>query len=293
MRELLLEHNLHERKMSHETFKRFKNFIQGHIGISMPDAKKIMVESRLLRRLKALELSTYQDYEKYFFSPEGTANEIPRFIECITTNKTDFFREVSHFNYLTDTVLPEIIRCQHHHHGDIRLWSGASSTGEEAYTMAMFMENFLENHPGVNYKILATDISEKVLNVGQHGVYSIEDCAPIPMEFKRKYCLLSKDKENPTIRINKTIRKKVLFKHINLTTDSYMVKKKYHIIFLRNVMIYFNKDIQSRILHNLYTHLHPDGFLFLGHSENLPDNSIPFKRVGPSIYVKKEKILNE
>ncbi len=283
--------NLYDKKMSDKTFKRFRDFIQGHIGISMPDAKKIMVESRLLRRLKALKLSTYKEYEEYFFSPHGVANEIPRFIECITTNKTDFFREVDHFNYLTDTVLPEIIKFQHH--GDIRLWSGASSTGEEAYTMAMFMENFLENHPGVNYKILATDISEKVLNIGKHAVYSIEDCAPIPMEFKKKYCLLSKDIDKPTIRINKKIRRKVLFKHINLTTESYMVKKTYHVIFLRNVMIYFNKEIQSKILNNLYTHLHPNGFLFLGHSENLPDNSIPFKRVGPSIYVKKEKILNE
>lgn len=286
-----LEASTQERIMDWETFERFREFIQGHIGISIPDTKKIMVESRLLRRLKALKFSNYEDYAKYFFSPQGQFNEIPRFIECITTNKTDFFREVEHFNYMTNHVLPEILELQHH--DDIRLWSGASSTGEEAYTMAMFMEEFLKDHSGVNYKILATDISEKVLNIGQKAIYPLEDGAPIPMEYKKKYCLLSRDRDNPTIRIKKNLRRNVLFKHINLTTESYMIKKDYHIIFLRNVMIYFNKDIQRRILLNLYTHLHPEGYLFLGHSENLPDSSLPFKRVGPSIYVKKEKVINE
>jgi len=257
----------------------------------MPDAKKIMVESRLLRRLRALEIPTYEEYAKYFFSPLGQKEEIPRFIECITTNKTDFFREVDHFNYLKSHVLPEIGNLEPR--GEIRLWSAASSTGEEAYTMAMFLEEFIQENPNKSYKILATDISEKVLAEGQNAVYSLADSEPIPLNYKKKYCLLSKNKDEPTIRIKKDLRKKVIFKHINLITDSYKVKKLYHIIFLRNVMIYFNKEIQNKILSNLYTHLHPEGYLFLGHSENLPNSSLPFKRVGASIYVKKEKVINE
>lgn len=274
--------------MSYKTFLRLRNYIQDNIGISMPDSKQIMVESRLLRRLRALNLGSYEAYSDYLFSNEGQVSEVPRFIECITTNKTDFFREIDHFQYLSDTVLPEIINLDHG--GDIRLWSAASSTGEEAYTMAMYMEDFLEKYPGVKYKILATDISEKVLTKGKTAVYSLDDGAPIPMNFKKKYCLLSKDRETPTLRIKKDLRKNVLFKQINLTTESYKIKKLYHVIFLRNVMIYFNKEIQSRILNNLYTHLHPDGYLFLGHSENLPNPSLPFLRVGPSIYIKKKDI---
>ncbi len=273
--------------MSHNTFNKFKTFIEGHIGICIPESKKIMVESRLLKRLKALDHNTYEEYSKYFFSLNGQRDEIPRFIECITTNKTDFFREVNHFNYLTAKVLPEIIKLDNLK--EIRLWSAASSTGEEAYTLAMFTEEFLVKYPGMNYKIMATDISEKVLNIGKEGIYPLGNGEPIPMNFKKKYCLLSKDSENPTLRIKNSLRARVFFRHMNLTSESYMVKKLYHVIFLRNVMIYFNKETQTNILNNLYEHLHPNGYLFLGHSENLPDNSIPFERVSPSIYVKKDK----
>ncbi|MGL1891671.1 MAG: protein-glutamate O-methyltransferase CheR [Spirochaetaceae bacterium] len=285
-----MTYDLLEKNMSNKTFQLFRDFIQTHIGITIADSKKIMVESRLLKRLKALNYTNYSEYADYFFSPKGQMNELARFIECITTNKTDFFREVEHFNFLSNHVLPELIEMKLH--GEIRLWSGASSTGEEAYTMAMFMEEFLEKHPSNKYKILATDISEEVLDKGQKAIYSINDCYPIPINFKKKYCLMSRNRDIPTIRINKYLRKKVLFRQINLTADSYMIKKQYHVIFLRNVMIYFNKEIQSKILNNLYKHLHPEGYLFLGHSENLPNTSIPFKRVGPSIYVKKEKIIN-
>ncbi len=282
-----MNYDLGVKNMSNKTFLQFREFIQGHIGITIPDTKKVMVESRLFKRLKALNFSNYSEYADYFFSPQGEMNEIARFIECITTNKTDFYREVEHFNFLREKALPEIIKLDDLQ--EINIWSAASSTGEEAYTLAMFTEEFLLNHPGMRYKILATDISEKVLNIGKKAIYPIYAGDPIPLLIKKKYCLKSKDGENPTFRIKNKLRERVLFRPINLTSESYPVKKSYHIIFLRNVLIYFNKETQAHILRNLYKHLHPNGFLFLGHSENLTDTSIPFKRVGPSIYVKKEK----
>lgn len=272
--------------MTQKTFERFKRYIEGNIGICIPQAKKVMVESRLLKRLRILGLKDFKEYEIFFFSPQGQSDEAPRFIEAITTNKTDFFREVDHFNILTETVLPHVARFLDNN--EIRLWSAASSTGEEAYTMAMFLEEFISKNLGLKYKILATDISEKVLNKGHKAIYPLADGDPIPMDFKKKYCLISKKKDEPTLRIKKKLRDKVMFRHINLTSESYKVKKIYHVIFLRNVMIYFNKDTQREILNNLYTHLHEEGFLFLGHSENLPGHDIPFKRVGPSVYMKKE-----
>ncbi len=279
-----------ERNMSKNTFRKFKEFIESNIGICIPDAKKIMVESRLLKRLKALNFSSYDDYLEYFLSINGQKDELPRFVECITTNKTDFFREVAHFDFLRDQVLPELNSSTHEK--EIRLWSAAASTGAEAYTMAMFVEEYLEVNPVKSYKILATDISEEVLNVGKNAVYSQEVCEPIPTIIKKKYCLISKNRNNPTILMSKKLREKIIFRTLNLISESYQVEKMYHVIFLRNVMIYFNKETQTKILNNLYKHLHPDGYLFLGHSENLADNSLPFKRVGPSIYVKKETYIH-
>lgn len=281
-----MEHNSIVKNMSHKTFNKFKNYIESNIGITIPDTKKIMVESRLLKRLRALNYDNYEDYSKYFFSVEGELNEVPRFVECITTNKTDFFREVDHFNFLTNHVYPELVG-----RGDVKelkLWSAASSIGEEAYTMAMVTDNYLNTFPGVNYKILATDISERVLEVGRKAIYPIGDIDPVPLDMRKKYCLKSRDRENQTFRIDKELRKCVSFKKFNLKEKSYNVRKLYHVIFLRNVMIYFNKEMQRHILMNLYRHLHPDGYLFLGHSENLPDNTLPFRRIGASIYVKEE-----
>ncbi len=272
--------------MKKQTFVAFKNYIEENIGIKIPDTKKIMVESRLLRRLKALEYSNYEEYAEYFFSEKGQLLEVPRFVECITTNKTDFFRENDHFEYLTNKALPDILKKADPHL--FRLWSGASSTGEEAYTMAMVVSEFLEGYRGRTFKILATDISERVLNTGREAIYTKIDSAPIPSVMKKKYCLQSKDLANPTIRIKKNLREKVLFRPINLTATTYNITNQYHVIFLRNVMIYFDKETQKKILNNLYLHLHKNGYLFLGHSENLPDSSVPFKRVGPSIYVKKD-----
>lgn len=277
--------NNETKSMSQKTFERFKSYIEGHIGIQIPQAKKVMVESRLLKRLRILKLNSFGDYENYFFSIQGQEDEVPRFTEAITTNKTDFFREVDHFNILQSTVLPHVVN--YLDKNEIRLWSAASSSGEEAYTMAMFVEEFISENPGYRYKILATDISEKVLNHGHKAVYPLADGAPIPMDFKRKYCLVSKKSDEPTLRIKKHLRDRVMFRQINLTSDSYKIKKIYHVIFLRNVMIYFNKDTQAEILNNLYSHLHDEGYLFLGHSENLPGAEMPFVRVGPSVYKKK------
>lgn len=272
--------------MSHKTFNKFKNYIESNIGITIPDTKKVMVESRLLKRLRSLNYDNYEDYSDYFFSIEGELNEVPRFIECITTNKTDFFREIDHFNYLTSHVYPSLIK--ENSIKELRLWSAASSIGEEAYTMAMITDQYLKTFPGCHFKILATDISEKVLEVGRKAIYPMGDIDPIPLNMRKRYCLRSRGQDNPTFRVTKDLRRCVNFKRFNLKEESYNVRKLYHVIFLRNVMIYFNKDMQRHIINNLYRHLHPNGYLFLGHSENMPDNKLPFKRIGASIYIKED-----
>lgn len=274
--------------MSSLVFYKFKTYIEANIGICIPESKKIMVESRLMKRVKTLGHSSFEEYCDYFFSKDGQKKELPRFIECITTNKTDFFREKDHFDFLIEKAFPEILK--NNDIRELRLWSAASSTGEEAYTLSMVTDHYLSEIHGIDFSILATDISEEVLRTGNKAIYSLEHSEPIPLIFKKKYCLHSKDSEKPTIRIKKKLRDKVYFKHINLITESYIIKKEYHIIFLRNVLIYFDKETQIKILNNLYKHLHQNGFLFLGHSEHISDNNIPFRRVGSSVYVKKENI---
>ncbi|MGL1891689.1 MAG: protein-glutamate O-methyltransferase CheR [Spirochaetaceae bacterium] len=277
-------------KMSSVDFSKIQNYIGDTIGINIPLTKKLMVETRLLKRLKALKMTNYDEYTKYLFSKEGQSIEIPRFIDCITTNKTDFFREEDHFDFLVKNVYPDLIK--KFRFKEINLWSAAASTGVEAYTIAMITDNYLLNYSGINFNILASDISEQVLNIGKRAVYSIEDCKPITGIFKKRYCLISKDKEKPTVRIKKYLRQKVNFNIINLIDDNYEIEKLYHVIFLRNVMIYFNMETQLSILKKLYKYLHPEGYLFLGHSEKVPESLSLFKRVGPSIYVKKEKTFN-
>ena len=268
--------------MSDKTFQSFKVFIESHIGIKIVDVKKVMIESRLMPRLKALEINNFKEYEEYFFSPEGQLVELSHFVDMVTTNKTDFFRENDHFKFLEENILPSFSKIATKE--TIRFWSAAASIGEEAYTIAMILENYRQKDNYIKYKVLATDISEKVLKKGRDGIYPFEDSNPIPLEYKKKYCLKSKD--GKTIKICSLLKNKVSFKNLNLTQDSYRLNKKYHVIFLRNVLIYFDHETQTKIISNMIKHLHNDGYLILGMSENVVDKSLPIKRVGASIYTK-------
>jgi chemotaxis protein methyltransferase CheR len=252
----------------------------------MPPAKKSMLVARLQKRLRSLDMKSFGDYIDYLFAPDGIKDELARMIDLITTNKTDFFREADHFDYLLQRVLPEWIQ----NHGlsgrKLMLWSAGCSTGEEPYTLAMVLHEFAESCTGFDYQILATDISTRVLGKAKQAVYGEERIDPVPSLLKHKYLLRSKDKSRGLVRVVPELREKVRFRRLNFMNDDFGMREPLDIIFCRNVIIYFDRQIQEQLLNKFYTLLTKDGFIFMGHSETLNGLDVPLVMVHPTIYRK-------
>jgi chemotaxis protein methyltransferase CheR len=268
-------------------FRRLGDYIHRELGIKMPDAKRGMVEGRLRKRLNALNMSSYEAYCAYLFSPQGQKNELTFFINQITTNKTDFFRESRQFIFLAQKALPKIVSSISPGDGrKLNVWSAACSRGHEPYTLAMVLAEYAEQHYKIDFGILGTDISTEVLNVAQKAVYAHEEIEPVPMALRKKYFLRSKDRRKNLVRIAPQLRNKVRLLRLNLMSTSYTAIEQMDIIFCRNVMIYFEKKTQHQILHRLLNHLKPGGFLFMGHSEVIQHAQFPLKSIETTIYQK-------
>ena len=270
--------------MNDKTFETFKNFIESNLGIKIPPSKKVMLETRLGKRLRALSIPTYEEYCDYVFSPEGFKVEVQQLVDSVTTNETDFFRESNHYDLMTSRILPELL--VERGLDEINLWSVAAATGQEAYTLAMVMEEFGRSKKRARYRILATDISEKVLKIAETGIYTEHQAAKIPNNLKKYYCLRSRNPAQKTVRFKPELREKIMFRKLNLMDSDYHIKKEYHIIFCRNVFIYFDRPTQKKVLERLYERLAPGGFLFMGHSENIGSAQLPLKNIASAVYQK-------
>ena len=261
--------------LSNPDFHRLKDFIYDHCGIKITDAKKAMLEARLQKRLRGLGFNSFSQYCGYLFSSDGMEEELNHMIDRVTTNKTDFFREPVHFDYLTRKVLPEISRLKR----TIMVWSAGCSSGEEPYTLAMVLEEF-----GCNFIILATDISTNVLEQAKLAVYDEERIAPIPPELRKKYLLTSKDRTKRLCRITPGLRERMKFRRLNFMDDDFGFREPMDIIFCRNVIIYFDKPTQEGLLNKFCNYLSPRGYIFMGHSETLHGMDVPLIQVAPTIY---------
>ncbi len=267
-------------------FKLLSDFIQNNVGIKMPVAKKLMVQSRLYPRIKALNFDNFDDYIKYTFNQNVEGNEeIALMIDAITTNLTHFFRESQHFDYVMNAVLPEMFKRDFH---TIELWSAGCSSGEEPYTLSIVMQEYMKKHPGQfrDYKILATDISSRVLAKAINAVYPMESVEQLSYDCKKQYFLKSRDPQANLVRVNKTTREKVKFERLNFMSDRYPVSSPKNIIFCRNVLIYFDKKMQEEVIRKLTDHLIPGGYLFLGHSETIFGMDLPLQTVAPTVFKK-------
>jgi len=271
--------------MTEQTFLRFKEFIEGTLGIKMPITKKVMLESRFGKRVRALGLADYEEYCDYVFSPEGFNLEAQQVIDAVTTNETHFFREDHHFHYLTKEVLPEFVR----NGGDmLNVWSVAAATGQEAYTLAMVIDDYMAtNRVRFNYRILGTDISETVLKIAQTGIYTEHQAEKIPGHYKKRYCRRSRDPNQKTIRIVSELRSHIVFGKMNLMSESYPLEKLYQVVFCRNVFIYFERETQQAVLNRIFRHIAPGGYLFMGHSEHLSMTTLPLKSLSSAVYRKE------
>jgi chemotaxis protein methyltransferase CheR len=270
-------------RMDDESFDRLSSFVTQEYGIKLPAVKKTMLESRLNKKVKSLGMSSYGQFLDFIFSDAGKQGELFKVIDLITTNKTDFYREPAHFHYLLEIFLPAYVR--QHGNRNMRIWSAGCSTGEEPYTLIIVLEEFKKRHPGFTYSLLASDISTRVIQTAYAGIYHQDRIADIPADVKRAYFLRSKDKESGLVRVKPEFRKKITYRRINLMDHNYgMTKRDLDIVFCRNVLIYFDKPTQEKVIKKFSGHLRNGGLLFLGHSESLMGMNIPLKQVKPTIY---------
>jgi chemotaxis protein methyltransferase CheR len=268
--------------LSAREFARLRELIYTETGICLSPEKKTMVEVRLKRRLRTLNMASYREYCEFIFSRQGLKGELISLINVITTNKTDFFREPLHFDFLVQKVLPQLeVNTR-----SFVIWSAGCSSGEEPYTLAMVLSEYAEAHPGFRFRILASDISTAVLEKAEAGVYSLECVAPIPVTLKRKYLLRSRDSQSARVRVVPELRKLVEFRRLNFMDADYLVGERLDAIFCRNVLIYFDRATQENILRKLIKNLAPSGYLFVGHSETLHDMDLPVVPVAPALYRK-------
>lgn len=267
--------------ISKRNFDRLAHFIYDYSGIKMPPTKLTMLEGRLRRRLRATGKSNFDAYCDYLFKEDGLDHEAIYLIDAVTTNKTDFFREPNHFTFMTKQALPDLARQGVR---NIRSWSSACSTGAEPYTIAMVLSEFVGHRTDLNYAILATDLSTEVLQTAQKGIYPVEMVDPVPPDLRNRYVMRSVSKERREVRIVPKLRSKVAFARMNLMDEKYNIGDPVHIIFCRNVMIYFDKDTQAGVLTRLCECLAPGGYLFIGHSESVGGFNLPLKTVANTVF---------
>jgi chemotaxis protein methyltransferase CheR len=275
--------NAHDESISAKDYTRLCDLIYAEAGIHLNLEKKTMLEARVKRRLKILDIETYSLYCDYLFGHKGLRDEISHLIDVVTTNKTDFFREPKHFEYLTAKALPEL--ASHDHSGKpLLIWSAGCSTGEEPYTLAIVLSEYALTHPGFRFRILATDISTLVLAKADRGVYTTDVVAPVSSALKLKYFMRSKDRASNQVRVTPELRRAIEFRRLNFMDTDYGVTEKVDAIFCRNVIIYFDRPTQQRILNRLASYLSPDGYMFVGHAETLHDMNLPLRPVAPALY---------
>jgi chemotaxis protein methyltransferase CheR len=283
--------------ISDEVFGLFQNLIYTIAGIRLSNQKKGFLSSRLLRRLKKLGIDSLYEYYRRV---KDDSSELVEMLNCISTNTTHFFRESHHFEFLKNKIMPELLRIKSSEK-TIRIWSAGCSTGEEPYSIAITLCEALKQippHPpllkggrgdlgGWDSKILATDISTKVLDTAQNGIYEYEAVSDMPENIVCRYFLRGTDENAGRIKVKDFLKDMIRFKRLNLKDGAYPFKRKFDVIFCRNVMIYFDEDMKQHLLLMFHRHLSDSGYLFLGHSETMLGSN-GFKPVFITVYRKQQ-----
>ncbi len=266
-------------------FKRLSDYIYINYGINLYPNKKVLVKSRLVKRLKELEINSYHDYCTYVLENDPNREEAIEMINRISTNKTEFFREKAHFDFLINGIVPDLTKRKPGK--QFKLWSAGCSSGEEPYTIAMVLDNIKLKIPNFKFKIYASDISTNVLIKASTAIYPNSLLPQIPVEFRKRYLLKSKDRNKEVFRISRDIRKNVEFFRYNLLNNKPPFKSGLDIIFCRNTLIYFDRPTQIKVIGMLYNLLNPGGYLLLGHSESLINMDFNMESLKASVYRKK------
>jgi chemotaxis protein methyltransferase CheR len=274
--------------MHDRDFRKFRALIYDICGINLTEVKKTMLASRLRKRLKILGIESFEQYYDYVSSDKGLEDECIYMLDAVSTNKTDFFREPKHFEHLTNITLPSLINTGRWIPGKtINIWSAGCSSGEEPYTIAMTLSDFVSKNRAGDFFILASDISTRVLKMARMGIYQETTTECVPYAIKKRFFLRGKGSQEGLCRVVPEIRNKIQFHRINLNDGSdFSIRSKMDVIFCRNVIIYFDRDTQKRLFQKFYTQLTPGGYLFIGHSETLHGINDQFEPVSVAIYRK-------
>lgn len=258
-------------------FTLFSEFIYEYAGIDLSPAKQTMVGSRLSKRLNYYQLDNYRQYYDLVMS-NNTPGELQMLVNILTTNETYFFREPKHFDYLTENVLKRWSGEK------FRIWSAASSSGEEAYSLAMILAESLSHRP---WEIIASDLSTQVLAKAQQGIYLMDRIELLDQHLLDKYCLKGVRSQEGTFRVDEKLRKHTRFGQVNLMKTIPASIGMFDVIFLRNVLIYFDTETKKAVVERVVKKLKPGGLFFISHSETLNRVTDVLEMVQPSIYVKK------
>jgi chemotaxis protein methyltransferase CheR len=267
-------------------FKQLSSFILNQFGIKLPPNKKTLLQCRLQKRLRTLNYHSFKEYTDYIFSTRGLHEEVYNMIDVVSTNKTDFFREPVHFDFLLGQGLKAYLNLTGKN--KLLIWSAGCSSGEEPYTLGMILKEFDTPKSDFDFRILATDISQSVLQQAVEGIYPVEKSQIIPFDLKKKYLLKGVNACQNKVRIISELRNKVDFRRYNLLSTDYSSNGKFDIIFCRNVLIYFEREVQNRILKQFCSILNNGGYLFLGHSESITGYSLPLQQIRPTIFIKTD-----
>ncbi len=269
-------------------YNRIATLIGGLAGIKLPPAKHLMVEGRLRKRMRALGYANLTEYCRFLFDEGGLDSDLVHVIDAVTTNKTDFFREPEHFTCLEKNIVPSLLeRRGGVQKAKLKLWSAASSSGAEAYTMAMVMADLAARTHAFDFAVLATDISTEVLAAGKRAVYPREMVSPVPPEMQRRYLMRGQGAAySSVVRMVPELRRRVHFERLNLMDETYPFDRDVDVIFLRNVLIYFEKATQEAVVQRLVGHLRPGGFIILGHSESMIGSNLRFDQWSPGVFRK-------
>lgn len=263
-------------------FHQLSNFVHENYGIHLKEEKKTLVLGRLQNVLQQAGFTNFTDYLEYLVS-DKTGEAVIALVDKITTNHTFFMREAEHFYFFRDKVLPQLINTVRNR--DLRIWCAACSSGEESYTLAMILDEFFGKEKIMwDTKVLATDISDKVLKIAKAGIYGNDRIEQLPERWKRNY-FKSYDPQNSIL--TDAIRNEVIYRKLNLMEPVFPFKKKFHVIFCRNVMIYFDSQTKNELANKLYNLLESGGYLFIGHSESLGRDNTNFKYIMPAVYRKE------
>jgi chemotaxis protein methyltransferase CheR len=267
--------------LTKEEYDHIRTLLYDECGISLGEHKQSLVISRLSKRLRTLQLESFAAYYE-FVTGDDSGAEFTRMLDLLSTNKTDFFREPKHFEFLRDTILPGLAEQKR-----IRIWSSACSTGEEPYTIAITLHESVPHPEQWNFQVLASDISTRVLAHAAAGLYDEERIHDVPPEVARRHFLKGSGENCGLVKVKPHLSDIITFRRMNLMDDRFPIKQPLDLIFCRNVMIYFDRPTQERLVGKFYRYLKPGGHLFIGHSESLQWVTHSFKHLAPTIYWKE------